>query len=185
MDRAPIERWTDTDGFRIALGLSGVLVVPVLALGLAVSAVMLVVAVAEQTAEFAGAVVVALSLGGVAGLLGVLRARYAVRSPGTNDVTATLVCLAIVTATALAAAVIVAYPSVSMLGTWSSPVRTWPGLLVVAAHVVWVLFGVGRMHAVSRRYAEGTGRAFDGIPATMLFIAIALAVAATLIASSL
>jgi hypothetical protein len=41
------------------------------------------------------------------------------------------------------------------------------------------------MHAVSRRYAEGTGRAFDGIPATMLFIAIALAVAATLIASSL
>ncbi len=78
MDRALIERWTDTDVFRIALALSGVLVVPVLGLGLAVSAVMLVVAVAEQTAEFAGAVVVALSLGGAAGLFGVLRARYVV-----------------------------------------------------------------------------------------------------------
>jgi hypothetical protein len=184
MDRHLIERWTDTAIFGVALGLSGALVFPVLGLGLAVSAVMLVAAVAEQTAEFAGAVIVVLSVGGAVGVFGLLRARYAVRNPGPHNVTATLLCLAIGTTTALAVAAIVAYPAL-MLTLQGSLAYAWPGLLAAVAHVVWVLFGIGRMQKVSRRYAEETGRALDGTPALMLLIAIALATAVSLIATAL
>jgi hypothetical protein len=37
------------------------------------------------------------------------------------------------------------------------------------------------MQRLTRRYAEHTGRAFDGIPAALLCVAIALAAAAALV----
>lgn len=185
MDRRLIERWTDTTGFGIALGLSGAFVFPVLALGLIASVVLIGVGVVQRTAEFAGAAIVVLSLGGVVGAVGVLRASKAARSPATHNVTATLVCLAIGAATALALAGIVAYPAGLMLAERGAPLRILPGVLAVAALVIWSVFGIGRIQRVARRYAEVTGRALDGMPAAMLCVAIALATTAALITTTL
>ena len=182
MDRPLLDRWTDTTVFGVALAISGAMVFPVLALGLVVSVGMVGFAFAQQTTEVFGAVIVVLAAGGAVGVIGWMRARHQVWSPEEYNLTATLVCLVVGAITALAVGAIVAVPLSAMM-----PERAyaWPGFLFVAANVVWGLHGIGWMQRLARRYAEETGRAFDGIPTVALVITIALAVAATLITTAL
>jgi len=66
MGRHLIDRWTDTTAFGVALIFAGTLALPVLALGVIVSVVMIGVALSTQTVEPFGTVVVVLSAGGAA-----------------------------------------------------------------------------------------------------------------------
>jgi hypothetical protein len=186
MARSRIDRWTDTTPFDVVLAMSSVLVFPVLGAGVIASLWMIGAALVERTAELIGAVVVVLAVGGAAGILGWLRARYQVASPESLSVMATLVFLSIGTATALAVGAIVAVAlSAAMMHPWRAPVEAWPGLLFPVANLVWALNGLGWMQRLVRRYAEQTGRPFDGMPTVALVITITLAVAATVITTTL
>jgi hypothetical protein len=179
MDRHLVERWTDTTTFGVALVLAGTLALPVLALGVIVSVPMIGFALFEQTVEPLGAVVVVLSAGGAIGVIGWVRALRGIRRPEGHNVTATLVCLVVGTATALAVGAFAATPMVgSLRESWGPATVTWPAGLVVAAHAVWVLAGIGWMQRLMRRHAEHTGRAFDGIPVVLLVVALTLALVA-------
>ena len=187
MDRASIDRWTDTVGFRIALALSAALVLPVLALGVLTTVVGGAVLFAEQTAVgLEQAAFGMLSAGGVLGLVGYGRALVGVRKPARHNVTVTVLCLAAGVATALAVA---GYSAVGTLDRvrepWVSPVWVSLTTLFAAANVVWALSGIAWMQRLPRRYIERTGRAFDGIPVLILFVAITLATAAALITTGL
>lgn len=182
MDRHLIERWTDTTAFGVALVFAGTLALPVLAFGVIVSVGLVVAAVVEQTANPMGTVIVVLSAGGAIGVIGWLRAHRGTSAPEGHNVTATLVCLVVGAVTALAVGAIAAAPIViSLRDPWIRLAEVWPAGLFVAAHVVWVLAGIGWMQRLTRRYAEHTGRAFDGLPAASLCVAIALAAAAALV----
>jgi hypothetical protein len=186
MNRPLIDRWTDTTAFRLLLFVSGLLALPVLALGLVTTIGLLSVALIEQRAELDGATVVFLSVGGALGMLGYLRAHRGAKEPSRHNVTATLLCLAIGIVTALAVASVVAAGAIeSWLSPWGS--NTGPALAApfVAAHVVWAVAGVAWMQRLPRRYAERTGRVFDGLPVVLLFVAVALAAAAALTATAL
>ena len=187
MDRALIDRWTDTAGFRAALFFSGVLVLPVLALGLATTVGMLVAAAGNaQFSLFDGGVIALLSLGGALGVAGLLRARWGARHADRHNVTATLICLAIGIATALGVAGAVAAELVAgAFGFRSWNVGTAVAALFVAAHACWVLWGIAWMQRLTRRYSERTGRRFDAIPAVMLGVAIALATSAAFVTGAL
>ena len=186
MERSPIDRWTDTTAFGVVLAMSSVLVFPVLGVGLIASFWMIAAALVERTAELVGAVVVVLTVGGAAGMLGWLRARNQVASLDSLSLTATLVFLSVGTATALAVGAIVAVPlSAAMMQPWGAPVEAWPALLFPVANLVWALHGIGWMQRLMRRYAEQTRRPFDGMPTVALVITIALAIAATLITTAL
>jgi hypothetical protein len=54
------------------------------------------------------------------------------------------------------------------------------GALFAAANLVWAVAGIARIQRLLNRYAEKTGRAFDGLPVVLLFTAIALVIAAAL-----
>jgi len=186
MDRHLVERWTDTTTFGVALIFAGTLALPVLALGVIVSVVMIGVALFKQTVEPFGTVVVALSAGGAIGVIGWLRARRGISSPDGHDVTATLVCLVVGIATALAVGAFSAAPIVVYLRKpWGPVAAAWPAGLFAAAHAVWVLAGIGWMQRLMRRHAEHTGRAFDGIPVVLLFVAMGLGAAAALLTLTL
>jgi hypothetical protein len=58
-------------------------------------------------------------------------------------------------------------------------------MLFAAANVVWATSGIAWLQRLPRRYTERTGRAFDGLPALLLFQAVALAVTAAAITLSL
>jgi hypothetical protein len=178
-----VEHWSDTLAFRAALVVSGCIVLPLLFLGLFVSLGMLVTAIAAQTANLPGAIVVVLSLGGGVGMFGWLRAHHEVKTPGVRDPLVTCVCLAIGTLTASAVAAIPLV--VTFREFWGELEDVWPVLLLGSAPAVWALSGVARLQKLLHAYAQGTGRAFDGMPAAMLVVAIVLAAAATLIAISL
>lgn len=185
MDRHLVERWTDTTTFGVALVLAGTLALPVLALGVIVSVGMIGVALFEQTVGPFGPVVVVLSTGGVIGVVGWVRARQGFSRPEGHNVTATLVCLVVGTATALAVGTFSAAPMVGGLREPWGPAAValpgaaaWPAALFVAAHAVWVLAGIGWMQRLIRRYAEHTGRAFDGVPVVLLVVALTLALLA-------
>jgi hypothetical protein len=181
-----IDRWTDTTAFRLMLFVGGLVAVPVLMLGLLMTVGLLSAAVLEQRAALEGAVVVFLSIGGGLGMLGYLRAHWGAKAPSRHNVTATLLCLAIGIVTALAVAGVVAAVAIE---SWFARGRSTAALglaaLFVAAHIVWVAAGVAWMQRLARRYAEITGRAFDGLPVALLFVAVALAAAATLTATAL
>ena len=188
MGRHLIERWTDTTTFGVALALAVALALPVLALGVIVSVAMIGTVLFEQRVEAFGMVVVVLSVGGVIGVIGWARARQGISRPEGHNVTATLLCLLVGTATALAAGAFAAAPIAVSLPQLPGPApAAWlaaaagPAALFVAVHVVWVLAGVGWMQRLMRRYAEHTGRAFDGIPVVLLCVAITLAAAAALL----
>jgi len=186
MDRSLIDRWTDTTPFGVVLAMSSVLVFPVLGAGLIVSLLMIGAAVVARTAELVGAVVVVLTVGGAAGILGWLRARAQVTRADSLSMTVTLVCLSIGTATALAVGAIVAIPlSAAMMEPWGAPAEAWPGLLFPVANVIWAQHGIGWMQRLVRRYSEQTGRPFDGMPTVALVMTIALAMAAALITTTL
>ena len=182
MGRHLIERWTDTTTFGVVLVFAGTLALPVLALGVIVSVGLIAAALVQQTANHFGTVIVVLSAGGAIGVIGWLRALRGVRRPEGHNVTATVVCLVVGTATALAVGAFAAAPiAVSFRDPWGLDFATWPALLFAAAHAIWVLAGIGWMQRLTRRYAEHTGQAFDGIPAALLCVAIALAVAVALV----
>jgi hypothetical protein len=192
MDRHLIDRWTDTTTFGVALAFAVALALPVLALGIIVSVAMIGVAIFEQRIGPFGPVVVVLSVGGVIGVVGWARARQGSSRPEGHNVTATLVCLVVGTATALAVGAFAATPMVGGLRepwgpaavAWTAA-AAWPAALFVAAHAVWVLAGIGWMQRLMRRHAEHTGRAFDGIPVVLLFVAMGLGAAAALLTLTL
>jgi hypothetical protein len=189
MKRSLIDRWTDTTLFRLALLFSALAVVPVLLMGVATTviggAVMLVGPSAAQL-ELEQAVFALLSLGGALGFIGYLRAQWGVTRLDRHNVTATMLCLAAGVVTALAVA---GYTVTGVLhglrSPWGSPVWVLLTTLFAAANVVWALSGIAWMQRLPYRYAERTGRAFDGLPALLLFVAVVLATAVGTIGTTL
>ncbi len=187
MDRALIDRWTDTTAFRIALALSSALVLPVLALGILVTILGGTVLLAEHAAVgFEQVAFGLLSVGGALGLVGYVRALLGVRKPERHNVAATLICLMAGIATALAVA------GYSIVGTldglrepWTSPAWLSLTTLFASANLVWALSGIAWLQRLPRRYTERTGRVFDGLPTLLLFVAVTLAAAAAAIAITL
>jgi hypothetical protein len=186
VDRSLLDRWTDTTIYGVVLARSSVLVFPVLGAGVIVSFWMIGAALVERTAEFVGGVIVVLTVGGAAGILGWLRARHQMTSPDSLSITATVVFLSVGIATALAVGAIVAIPlSAAMMEPWGVAVDAWPGLLFPVANTVWALHGIGWIQRLTRRYAQQVRRPFDGMPAVALVITIALALAAALAMTTL
>jgi hypothetical protein len=187
MSRHMIERWTDTTLFRFVLFLSGVLVLPVLALGVVTTVIGGALLVIEPSAvEVEQVVFGLLSAGGVLGIVGYARAHLGVRNPDRHNVTATLLCLAAGIVTALAVAGYSLFGTLDGLrGPWTSTAWVSLATLFAAANVVWAVSGIAWMQRLPRRYAERTGAAFDGVPALLLFVAVTLAAAAVTITTTL
>jgi hypothetical protein len=184
-----IDRWTDTTLFRLVLLFAALAVVPVLLMGVATTVIggaAMFFSPSAAELELEQAVFALLSLGGALGFVGYLRAHWAVKRLDRHDVTATLLFLGAGVVTALAVA---GYAVTGILdglrSPWASPVRVALTTLFAAANVVWALSGIAWMQRLARRYVERTGRAFDGLPALFLFMAVALAAAAALAATTL
>jgi hypothetical protein len=186
MHKHIIDRWYDTTAFGIALGLSGALVLPVLALGVLTTVIGGSIMIAEPSAVELGQVAFALlAAGGALGFVGYLRAHFGINDPCRHNVTATLLCLTAGVLAALSVAGVVLVSAVVMA------MEMWPrdlhdgtfvfvlGALFATANLVWVFAGIARMQRLMRRYEEKAGRAFDGVPVVLLFTAIALVIAAT------
>ncbi len=189
MHRSLIDRCTDTTPFRLALLCAALAVVPVLLMGVAVTLIGGVVMLGGPSGvqlELEQAVFALLSLGGALGFVGYLRAHWGARKPDRHNVTATLLCLAAGVVTALAVA---GYAVTVLLdglrSPWGSPVEAALATLFAAANLVWAVAGIGWMQRLPRCYVERTGHAFDGVPALMLFVAIALAMAAATLTTTL
>jgi len=182
MDRPLLDRWTDTTVFRAALLFSAIAVLPVLALGAIVTviggAAMLE---ARSTVELEQVLFCLVSAAGVLGFVGYVRAHWAARDPGSHNVTATVLCLGAGVAAALAVAAYTVFGTLAGLrNPWGSPMWALPTTLFAIANLVWATSGVAWMQRLPHRYAEETGRAFDTLPAMLLFVAIALTTAAVL-----
>jgi len=176
------DRLSDTTAFRIALVLSGALVLPVLALGVMVTVISGSFMIADPSAlELEQVAFALLAVGGVLGFVGYLRAQFGLKDPCRHNLTATLLFLF----AGILAAVSVAGVALFMAVETSQDFRDGAsflalGALFAAANLVWVVAAIGRMQTLMRRYEERTGRAFDGVPVVLLFTAIALVIAATL-----
>lgn len=187
MHRHLIERWYDTTAFGIALGLSGAVVLPVLALGVIVTVIGGSIMLAEPSAVELGQVVFALlAVGGALGFVGYVHAHFGIKDPGRHNVTATLLCLTagVLAALSVAGGVLV-WALVMAIEMWPHDLHDGTSVFVVgalfaAANLVWASAGIARMQRLMRRYEERAGRAFDGLPVVLLFTAIALAIAAAL-----
>jgi len=183
MHRHLIERWYDTTAFGIALGLSGALVLPVLALGVLVTVIGGSVTLAQSlSVELWQVLIALLAVGGTLGFVGYLRAHWGLKDPGGHNVTATLLFLV---AGVLAALSVAGVALVTAVEIWRRENSDGGFFLVfaasfAAANLVWAFAGIARMLRLTRRYEEREGRAFDGLPVVLLFIAIALVIAATL-----
>lgn len=185
MHRHVIDRWTDTTVFRCMLVISAMAVLPVLFMGVTTTLFGAVVMIAGRFDSELGLGSVAiglLSLGGALGFLGYQRAHWGVKDPLLHNMTVTLVFLAAGVLAALSVAGFVVAMSISgSLEPWGSDL--WlivPSALFAAANLVWAFSGVAWMQRLLTRYAEQTGRAFDGLPVVLLSTAIALVIAATL-----
>jgi hypothetical protein len=189
MKRSLIDRWTDTTLFRLALLFAALAVVPVLLVGVATTVIGGAVMFVRPSPGELGleqATFALLSVGGALGFLGYLRAHWGVRRLDRHNVTATLLCLAAGVVTALAVAGYAVTGTLDGSRTpWESPVWVSLTTLFAAANVVWALSGIAWLQRLPRRYAERTGRAFDGVPALLLFVAVALATAAATVATTL
>ena len=187
MERYRLERWTDTTAFRLLLFFSGCLVLPVLGIGVLTTVIGGAIVVMDDPALDLEQVVFALlSIGGAVGFVGYLRAHRAGREPNRHNLTATLICLTVGVGTALAVAVFVAAEGVdSWLAPWGR--NAWLGLaaLFAAANLTWALAGVAWIQRLPGRYAAKTGRAFDSLPVVLLLVAIALAVTAFAVTTTL
>ena len=182
MHRHAIDRWTDTTAFRLMLLFASLAVMPVLAAGVLTTVIgggALILSGA--TVELVHAGFGLLSLGGVLGLVGYLRAHAGAKHPERHGVTMTLVCLWAGIVTTLAVAGIAATGALSL---WENPwdERPWVAapLLFAAANLLWTTSGVAWTQRLLSRYEARTGRAFDGLPVVLLSCSIALAVAAAL-----
>ncbi|HEY3517247.1 MAG TPA: hypothetical protein VGL98_09405, partial [Gammaproteobacteria bacterium] len=177
----------DTTAFGIALGLSGALVLPVLALGVLVTVIGGSFMIADPSAVEIGQVAFALlAIGGALGFVGYLRAHFGIKDPCRHNVTATLLFLTAGVLAALSVAGVVLVTTLGMaMEIWHRDFHDGTFLLVLGAlfataNLIWAFAGIGRMQRLMRRYAERAGRAFDGLPVVLLFMAIALAIAAAL-----
>jgi hypothetical protein len=174
-----VDRWTDNGWFRGLHALTGVVVLPTLALGLVVAVTLLFDGgYGEEAVVF-----LALPIGGLIGVVGWLRAHWGAGAPCRHDLTLTLVMLGVGVLTALA---VFAVPLGGFVAELTMTPRPSAVSLAVCAAValcpfVWVLAGIGWMQRSVRLYALHTGMRFDALPALMLFVAVALAAAAALI----
>jgi hypothetical protein len=189
MERSLAERCADTTAFRVLLWLAACAVLPVLGVGILVTAIGgPALVIAPQRIELAQVVFGVLALGGGLGLVGYVRALLGVRAPARHNVAATLLFVAagVLAALGVAAYVAAALVEVVQLGSWSDAVP-WLGLggLFIAANLIWVLAGVASLQSLLRRYAEATGRLFDKLPVVLLCVAIALATTAALVTVTL
>lgn len=185
MRRQFVDRMADTMGFRILLFVSGLMVLPVLALGVLVSPIVLAVSLLDAGTE--GLAFVALAMGGAIGIVGWLRARWGARSPERHNVTLTLTLIAIGIVTALTVGCFVAYLIVAEYrAAWG---WTASGLLAPVAFVVaqgvWVVSGIAWIERLMFSYAVRTGRIFDAIPVALLLVALGLAFAVLLALATL
>ena len=57
--------------------------------------------------------------------------------------------------------------------------------LFAAANLTWAIGGAAWMQRLPRRYAEETGRVFDGLPVLLMFVSVALAISAALATTTL
>lgn len=186
MDRPLLDRWTDTMAFRCLLLLAALAVVPVLAAGVLTTVIGGAAMLYSRTAiELEPAVFGLLSMGGLLGFFGYLRALLAKRDPERLSMTATLVCLAAGVVTAL---VVVGFALAAVLDVWEAwnarPLVAAPALFA-AANLVWAIGGLAWMQRLPRRYAEEAERVFDGLPVMLLLVAIALAITAGLVTTTL
>jgi hypothetical protein len=177
------DRWTDTRLFRVALLLAALVVAPVLALGLAVTVigggVLLLDGEMPGLEETAFGL---LSAGGTLGMFGYLRAHAGAARPDRHNLTATLLCLAVGIATALAVACVAVFFWVLVTdvdGPWNGSASVGIPMLFVVANLLWAMSGIAWSQRLRRRYAEVVGHAFDSLPVLLLFVALALATAAT------
>jgi hypothetical protein len=184
MERSLVDRLADTTAFRVLLALSGCAVLPVLGIGVLMTAIGGAALVsAPQRIEVGQVAFGLLALGGALGMIGWVRVLIGLRAPARHSVAATLLLLAagILAALAVAGFVAVVVIEAARLRAWPDA-AAWLGLgaLFVAANLVWALAGVASIQRLLRRYAESTGRLFDTLPVVLLSVAIALATAAVL-----
>jgi hypothetical protein len=187
MHRHVIDRWTDTTAFSCAVIVSGLIVLPVLAMGVLITVVVGARMLTEQSGvELQQALFALLSIGGVLGFAGYVRALRGVRRPEGHNLSVTLICLAAGVVTALVVAGFALIPVLATsIGPWNE--RGWvaaPTLFAVA-NLVWALSGIAWMGRLPHRYTERTGRVFDGLPVALLLVAITLATAAALLTTTL
>jgi hypothetical protein len=175
---------TDTLAFRILLALSGLMVLPVLALGLLFAPIALVVSFLEPDASTLAFAL--LSVGGAAGLVGWLRARWGARTPERHNVGLTLALVVVGIVTALAVGGLVTYIAILQWTPWgwSSPELTAAAAFVVAQGV-WIVSGIAGIERLMFSYAVRTGRTFDAIPIALLLVALGLVLAVVLAAATL
>jgi hypothetical protein len=187
MDRSLLDRWTDATAFRVALLLSSMAVLPVLALGVFVTVIGGSAMLMQRSAvELEQALFGLVSIGGALGFFGYARAHFAASNPVRHNVTLTLLSLAAGVAAALAVAAYVAFATLDgFRSPWGS--REWLllGTPFIAANAVWAVSGIAWMQRLPQRYAEKTGRAFDTLPVMLLFVTLALATAAALMTTTL
>ena len=154
MDRSLLDRWTDTTVFGIALGLSGALVLPVLALGVLTTVIGGSVMMANPSAvELGQAAFALLAVGGTLGFVGYLRAHCGIKDPCRHNVTATLLFL---TAGVLAALSVAGVVLVTAVEIWRRDARDGASFLVLgalfaAANLVWAFAGIARMQRLMDR----------------------------------
>ena len=188
MRRQLIDRMADTTAFRILLVMSGLMVLPVLALGLLISPIALVGWGRWGGAPDAGDLVfILLSTGGAMGIVGWLRSRWGARTPERHNVGLTLALLAIGIATALAVGGFLTYFAITEFRSpWG---MRGPPLIVAAAfvvaHGVWIVAGIAWIERLMFSYAVRTGRIFDAIPVALLLVALGLALAVVLASATL
>jgi hypothetical protein len=187
MEKPLLDRWTDTATFRFMLFCSGLLVMPVLALGVLTTVIGGGMLVAQPTAVGLEQLAFGLlSAGGVLGVVGYVRAHLGAMNPARHNIAATLLCLGAGVVTALAVAGFAVLGSLDGLRSpWGAPAWVAVTTVFAAANLAWVVSGIAWMQRLPHRYAVRTGRSFDGLPALLLFVALALATAATLMTLTL
>ena len=188
MARRVIDRLTDTTAFKVVLFLSGIIVLPILALGLLLSAAVLPPWLLDSSVRSASFPLLLLSAGGATGIIGWLRALIGIREPEHHNIDLTMVCLTTGVVTALAVggfAVLETFAAMREAGIWG--ISSWSALwgLFAAAHAAWILFGIAWMQRLARRYQENTGRSFDVIPPIFLLLALSLLVIAAIVGTLL
>jgi len=181
-----IDRLTATAGFRFVHVIAALFIFPVLGLGVLLTPMFLFMSDRSQGLPPEDVGMAVLSMGGALGMVGWLRAILASRAPERHNITATLVCLALGAVTALAVCGYIASVTVEMLSASgpSTGLALWV-LAFAAANVVWIFVGIGWIQRLTWLYAARTGKTFDGLPAVLLFMAVSLAIAATLVAATL
>ena len=190
MHRHIIDRLADTTVFRCLLLFSGMAVLPVLLMGVTATffgAVAMLAGRFEAGLAPAAVAIAPLSVGGLLGFLGYQRAHGGVKDPLEHNVTVTLAFLTAGVLTALSVAGFVLFTAV---GAWLEPwgADAWLVLLgaaFAAANLVWAFSGIAWMQRLLSAYVEAAGRAFDGLPVLLLFVAIGLATGAALTTTTL